>query len=75
MKLKTNKAKETMKKETNKKGTMKTYKITDTSQQIIYYECTVEANSEKEAIAKANNWEEVDSDCTHNEIEAIEIKN
>ena len=52
---------------------MKTYKITDTSHQIIYYECTVEANSEKEAIAKANNWEEVDSDCTHNEIEAIEI--
>lgn len=60
---------------TNKKGTMKKYKLIDTSQQIIYYECTVEANSEKEAIAKANNWEEVDSDCTHNEIEAIEINN
>ena len=50
-------------------------KLTDTSHQIIYYECTVKANSKKEAIAKANNWEEVDSDCTHNEIEAIEIKN
>ena len=60
---------------TNKKGTMKIYKITDTSHQIIYYECTVKANSKKEAIAKANNWEEVDSDCTHNKIEAIEIKN
>ena len=60
---------------TNKKGTMKKYKLIDTSQQIIYYECTVEANSEKEAIAKADNWEEVNSDCTHNEIKAIEINN
>ena len=54
---------------------MKKYKLIDTSQQIIYYECTVEANSKKEAIAKADNWEEVNSDCTHNEIKAIEINN
>ena len=58
---------------TNKKGTMKKYKLIDTSQQIIYYECTVEANSEKEAIAKADNWEQYGSECIDNEIEAIEI--
>ena len=60
---------------TNKKGTMKKYKLTDISHQIIYYECEVEANSQKEAIAKADNWEQVESECTHNEIEAIEINN
>ncbi len=60
---------------TNKKGTMKKYKLIDTSQQIIYYECTVEANSEKEAIAKADNWEQYGSECIDNEIEAIEINN
>ena len=54
---------------------MKKYKLIDTSHQIIYYECTVEANSKEEAITKANNWEEVESDCTHNEIAATEIKN
>ena len=52
---------------------MKKYKLIDTSQQIIYYECTVEANSEKEAIAKADNWEQYGSECIDNEIEAIEI--
>jgi hypothetical protein len=54
---------------------MKKYKLIDTSHQIIIYECEVEANSQKEAIAKADNWEQVENECTHNEIEAIEIKN
>jgi len=40
---------------TNKKGTMKKYKLIDTSTQVVFYECIVEANSEKEAIAKADN--------------------
>ena len=53
---------------------MKKYKLIDTSQQIIYYECTVEANSQDEAIKKAN-WVEVSNDCIDNEIEAIEINN
>ena len=53
---------------------MKKYKLIDTSHEIIYYECTVEANSKKEAITKADNWEKYGSECTNNEIEATEIK-
>ena len=61
-----------MKKETNKKGTMKKYKLIDTSHQIITYECEVEANSKDEAIAKAD-WVEVSNELDHNHIN-IEVK-
>ena len=39
---------------------MKKYRLTDTSEQTITYECIVEANSEEEAIEKADNWKEID---------------
>jgi len=52
---------------------MPKYKLIDTSHEIIYYDCTVEANSKKEAITNADNWEKYGSECTHNEIEATEI--
>tara|TARA_R100000988_G_scaffold102465_2_gene78144 strand:- start:495 stop:659 length:165 start_codon:yes stop_codon:yes gene_type:complete len=48
---------------------MKKYKLTDTSNQTIIYECEVMANSEEEAIEKAENWEEIESNCNHNDIE------
>ena len=51
---------------------MKKYKLIDTSTQVVIYECTVEANTQDEAIKKAN-WVEVSNDCIDNEIEATEI--
>ena len=51
---------------------MKKYKLIDTSTQIVIYECVVEANTQAEAIKKAN-WVEVSNDCIHNEIETTEI--
>ena len=48
---------------------MKTYKLIDTSHQIITYECIIKANSKKEALNKASDWVEVASDLQHNDIE------
>ena len=53
---------------------MKKYKLIDTSNQIIIYECEVMANSEEEAIEKAENWEEVSSYCSDNNIEVEKVK-
>tara|TARA_X000001382_G_C3056136_1_gene142767 strand:- start:358 stop:522 length:165 start_codon:yes stop_codon:yes gene_type:complete len=47
---------------------MKTYKLTDTSEQTIIYTCEVKANSEEEAIEKAKNWQQVDSILQNNTI-------
>ncbi|AXH71409.1 hypothetical protein P105_gp06 [Pelagibacter phage HTVC105P] len=52
---------------------MAKYKLTDTSEQTITYICEVEANSEEEAIEKAENWEEVDVHCNANQIEVKKI--
>ncbi len=51
---------------------MPKYKLTDTSYQVITYECEVEANSKDEAIEKAD-WVEVSNELDHNHIN-IEIK-
>ena len=51
---------------------MKKYRLTDTSEQTITYECVVEANSEEEAIEKADNWKEIDKVCNSNNIRAEE---
>ncbi len=51
---------------------MPKYKLTDTSYQVITYECEVEANSKDEAIAKAD-WVEVSNELDHNHIN-IEVK-
>ena len=48
---------------------MKKYKLTDTSNQTIIYECEVMANSEEEAIEKAENWDEISNYCSDNNIE------
>ena len=53
---------------------MKKYKLTDTSNQTIIYECEVMANSKEEAIEKAENWVEISSDCIDNDIEVELIK-
>tara|TARA_R110002020_G_scaffold274802_1_gene490001 strand:- start:1 stop:162 length:162 start_codon:yes stop_codon:yes gene_type:complete len=53
---------------------MKKYKLTDISNQTIIYECEVMANSEEEAIEKAENWEEVSSYCSDNDIEVEEVE-
>jgi hypothetical protein len=50
------------------------YKLIDTSHQIVTYECEVEANSEKEAIEKAN-WVEVSNELNYNNVEVEEINN
>jgi len=53
---------------------MKKYKLTDTSNQTIIYECEVMANTKKEAIEKAKNWDEVSSYCIDNNIEVEKVK-
>jgi len=58
---------------------MKRYKLTDTSEQTVFYECEIEANSLEEAEKKAEegydlDWEEVNSWCNSNEISVEEIK-
>ena len=52
---------------------MKKYKLIDTSHQIITYECEVEANSQDEAIKKAN-WVEVSNELESNNINCEELK-
>jgi len=56
------------KKKKQKGEIMKTYKLTDTSEQTIIYTCEVKANSEEEAIEKAKNWQQVDSILQNNTI-------
>ena len=51
---------------------MKRFKLTDTSEQTIIYTCEVEANSEEEAIEKAENWEVESSYTNSNSISAEE---
>ena len=53
---------------------MKKYKLTDTSEQTIIYECEVMANSKEEAIKKATNWKEIKTTCNDNNIITEEIK-
>jgi len=58
---------------------MKRYKLTDTSEQTVFYECEIEANSLEEAEKKAEegydcDWEEVNNWCNSNEISVEEIK-
>tara|TARA_R100000655_G_scaffold61333_2_gene99717 strand:- start:1638 stop:1820 length:183 start_codon:yes stop_codon:yes gene_type:complete len=55
-----------------KGGKMKRFKLTDTSEQTIIYTCEVEANSEEEAIEKAENWEVESSYTNSNSISAEE---
>ena len=58
---------------------MKKYKLIDTSEQTVFYECEIEANSLEEAEKKAEkgydcNWKEVNNWCNSNEISVKEIK-
>ena len=46
---------------------MTKYKLTDTSHQIVTYECEVEADSKEEAIKNAE-WVEVSNELDHNKI-------
>ena len=59
------------------KGTseMKTYKLKDTSHEIITYQCVVKANSKKEALDKASDWVEMSRDLDYNDIEIKEQAN
>ena len=51
---------------------MTKYKLTDTSHQIVTYECEVEADSKVEAIKKAE-WVEVSNELDHNKIKIERI--
>ena len=53
---------------------MKKYKLIDTSNQTIIYECEVLANTKKEAIEKAENWVEISSVCIDNDIKVEKVK-
>ena len=59
---------------------MKRYKLTDTSEQTVIYECEIEANSLEEAEEKVDegnlnvNWEEVDTCCNSNNISVEEVE-
>ena len=52
---------------------IKKYKLTDTSHQIITYECEVEATSKDEAIKKAD-WVEVSNELESNSIDCEVLK-
>ena len=54
---------------------MKTYKLKDTSHEIITYQCVVKANSKKEALDKASDWVEMSRDLDYNDIEIKEQAN
>jgi len=54
---------------------MKTYKLKDTSHEIITYQCVVKANSKKEALDKASDWVEMSRNLDYNDIEIKEQAN
>ena len=54
---------------------MKTYKLKDTSHEIITYQCVIKANSKKEALDKASDWVEMSRDLDYNDIEIKEQAN
>jgi len=49
---------------------MTKYRLRDTSHQKVIYECEVEADSEAEAIKKAD-WIEISNDLEYNNIETL----
>ena len=59
---------------------MKRYKLTNTLEQTVVYECEIEANSLEKAEEKVDegnlnvNWEEVDSWCNSNNISVKEVE-
>ena len=58
---------------------MKRYKLTDTSEQTVVYECEIEANSLEEAEKKAEegydcDWEKVSDWCNSNYISVDELE-